>query len=315
MQVPEKKPERPLVLLIAARRAEPGQRPAVPGQQRRGQRGAGAPPRRQVRRQPVVEPEHLAPRGDVEAESRDRRRALQPAAAGRGGDQIAPSVDNVEVDRVALDLRQVGEGRITRARVAGGVGADGQIEQGRKARGNFVSGRAGAKFVAGGIADQGRPLGPVAGREQALERHLDMVGIAIPGIAVGQRLGVRHPKLIRIVEAMEDNLEEPLGLDGLAAIGGISRRQLERLFRGHLGDTPTGYYLKLRLRRARQFLEQTEMSVLDVSLACGFVSAPYFSRAYRALFGRAPRDDRRNLRLGAGRTGWFMPEAGGQELQ
>jgi len=134
-------------------------------------------------------------------------------------------------------------------------------------------------------------------------------------IAVGQRLGLRHPKLIRIVEAMEDNLEEPLGLDGLAAIGGILRRQLERLFRGHLGDTPTGYYLKLRLRRARLFLEQTEMSVLDVSLACGFVSAPYFSRAYRALFGRAPRDDRRNLRLGAGRTGWFMPEAGGQELQ
>ena len=134
-------------------------------------------------------------------------------------------------------------------------------------------------------------------------------------IAVGQRLGLRHPKLIRIVEAMEDNLEEPLSLDGLAAIGGLSRRQLERLFRGHLGDTPTGYYLKARLRRARQFLEQTELSVLDVSLACGFVSAPYFSRAYRALFGRAPRDDRRNLRMGAGRTGWFMPEAGGQELQ
>jgi len=134
-------------------------------------------------------------------------------------------------------------------------------------------------------------------------------------IAVGQRLGVRHPKLIRIVEAMEDNLEEPLGLDQVAAIGGISRRQLERLFRGHLGDTPTGYYLKLRLRRARQFLEQTDMSVLGVSLACGFVSAPYFSRAYRALFGRAPRDDRRNFRAGEGRTGWFHTPPDGQELQ
>jgi AraC family carnitine catabolism transcriptional activator len=134
-------------------------------------------------------------------------------------------------------------------------------------------------------------------------------------IAVGQRLGVRHPKLIRIVEAMENNLEEPLGLDELAAIGGISRRQLERLYRGHLGDTPTGYYLKLRLRRARQFLEQTEMSVLDVSLACGFISAPYFSRAYRALFGRAPRDDRRNFRAGEGRTGWFLTPPDGQELQ
>ncbi len=134
-------------------------------------------------------------------------------------------------------------------------------------------------------------------------------------IALGERLGVRHPKLLRIVEAMQDNLEEPLGLDNLGAIGGISRRQLERLFRGHLGDTPTGYYLKLRLRRARQFLEQTDMSVLDVSLACGFISAPYFSRAYRALFGRAPRDDRRNFRIGAGRTGWFMPEAGSLDLQ
>ena len=134
-------------------------------------------------------------------------------------------------------------------------------------------------------------------------------------IAVGQRLGVRHPKLIRIVEAMENNLEEPLGLDELAAIGGISRRQLERLYRGHLGDTPTGYYLKLRLRRARQFLEQTEMSVLDVSLACGFISAPYFSRAYRALFGRAPRDDRRNFRAGEGRTGWFLTPPDSQELQ
>ncbi len=38
-------------------------------------------------------------------------------------------------------------------------------------------------------------------------------------------------------------------------------------------------------------------------------------RAVVKGLGRAPRDDRRNLRLGAGRTGWFMPEAGGQELQ
>jgi AraC family carnitine catabolism transcriptional activator len=57
------------------------------------------------------------------------------------------------------------------------------------------------------------------------------------------------------------------------------------------------------------------MSVLDVSLACGFVSAPYFSRAYRALFGRAPRDDRRNFRAGEGRTGWFVTPPDGQELQ
>jgi len=127
-------------------------------------------------------------------------------------------------------------------------------------------------------------------------------------MALGRRLGVRHPRLLKIVETMHDYLEEPLGLDRLAARGGISRRQLERLFRAHMGDTPTGYYLKLRLRRARQYLEQTDMRVLDVSLACGFSSAPYFSRAYRAQFGCTPREDRRNLRSNAGRTGYFAPD-------
>jgi transcriptional regulator GlxA family with amidase domain len=117
-------------------------------------------------------------------------------------------------------------------------------------------------------------------------------------MALGVRLGVRHPQLLAIVEAMEQAMEEPPGLDRLAELGGVSRRQLERLFRTHLGDTPSGYYLKLRLRRARHLLEQTPMSVLQVATACGFASAPYFSRAYRSLFGRPPREDRRIVRSG-----------------
>ena len=115
-------------------------------------------------------------------------------------------------------------------------------------------------------------------------------------MALGLRTGVRHARLLRILEAMEASLESPLTTEDLAALGGISRRQLERLFRAHLGDTPTGHYLKLRLERARQLLEQTDLSVLEVALACGFDTAPYFSRAYRAAFGRSPREDRRALR-------------------
>ena len=119
-------------------------------------------------------------------------------------------------------------------------------------------------------------------------------------MALGLRTGVRHLRLLKILEAMEASVEEPLASEALAALGGISRRQLERLFRAHLGDTPTGYYLKLRLSRARHLLEQTEMSVLQVALASGFDSAPYFSRAYRALFGRSPREDRRAIRQDRG---------------
>ena len=115
-------------------------------------------------------------------------------------------------------------------------------------------------------------------------------------MALGLRLGIHHPKLIAIIEAMEQNLEEPLSVDQLADLGNISRRQLERLFRSHFGETPSGFYLKLRLHHARLLLQQTGMTVLQVALACGFFSAPYFSRAYRKLFDRSPREDRHLLR-------------------
>ena len=109
------------------------------------------------------------------------------------------------------------------------------------------------------------------------------------------RLGVHHPRLLRIVEAMEANIEDPLSPKTLADFGGISRRQTERLFRDHLADTPTGYYRKLRLARARHLLQQTSMSVTEVGVACGFICASYFSRAYRAQFGCPPRTDRRSV--------------------
>lgn len=123
------------------------------------------------------------------------------------------------------------------------------------------------------------------------------------------RSGVASPKLRRVLEAMESRLEEPLAAPELARLTGLSRRQLERLFRAHLSDTPRGHYLKLRLRRARQLLEQTEMSVFEVAVACGFSSAAYFSRAYRVQFGRAPRADRKALRASGLRTGGTLAEA------
>ncbi len=50
--------------------------------------------------------------------------------------------------------------------------------------------------------------------------------------------------------------------------------------------------LELRLDRARGLLTQTAMSALDVALACGFVSASHFSKCYRELFGKTPREER-----------------------
>jgi AraC family carnitine catabolism transcriptional activator len=91
---------------------------------------------------------------------------------------------------------------------------------------------------------------------------------------------------------MERHTEPPLSTAALAESIQVTRRQLERLFRLHLQDTPTNFYLALRLDKARQLLRQTDMSVTDVSLACGFELPSYFARRYKGRFGRPPREDR-----------------------
>ena len=106
------------------------------------------------------------------------------------------------------------------------------------------------------------------------------------------RLRISHPGLLDAVSLMEQNLEAPLPLESIAKRVGVSKRQLERLFRTYLKGSPARYYLEMRLNRARTLLEQTSLSVTDVGVACGFVSASHFSRAYRDHFGHSPRRQR-----------------------
>ena len=70
------------------------------------------------------------------------------------------------------------------------------------------------------------------------------------------------------------------------------RRQLERLFRRYLDRSPKRYLPRAAARRARSLLLQTEMSVINVALACGFSSPSHFSKCYRAFYGRTPYRER-----------------------
>jgi len=112
-------------------------------------------------------------------------------------------------------------------------------------------------------------------------------------VPLTQRIGASQPKLAEAVSLMEANIEEPMTLDELSHHVGLSRRQLERLFQRYLQCVPTRYYLELRLERARQLLLQTSMPIVDIALACGFISAPHFSKCYRDTFSIPPRDERR----------------------
>jgi AraC family transcriptional regulator, glycine betaine-responsive activator len=106
------------------------------------------------------------------------------------------------------------------------------------------------------------------------------------------QIGVSHEALMKVAQLMEENIEKPLSLDEIASATSLSRRQIERLFKRHLGCVPNRYYLQMRLRRARELLLQTSMPIIDITAACGFQSPPHFSRCYRAHFGCPPSAER-----------------------
>ena len=115
-------------------------------------------------------------------------------------------------------------------------------------------------------------------------------------IPLQARVGLFHENLIEAAALMEANIEEPLSLDEIAALVGVSRRQIERLFKRYVGQVPTKYYLDMRLRRARELLLQTAMSIMEIAVACGFQSPPHFSKCYRNLFGHTPSTERQSSR-------------------
>ncbi|MBU1315346.1 MAG: GlxA family transcriptional regulator [Alphaproteobacteria bacterium] len=118
------------------------------------------------------------------------------------------------------------------------------------------------------------------------------------------RLGVQNTKVLSIIELMENNLSEPLSLVEIADDADLSRRQIERLFRQEMGRSPARYYLEIRLDRARHLLVQSSMPVVEVAVACGFVSASHFSKCYREVYNRSPQQERaeRKLTIASSRT-------------
>ena len=107
-------------------------------------------------------------------------------------------------------------------------------------------------------------------------------------MALRSRPEVRNSKLLLAMQIMENNLEDPLRPEEIAAIVSLSTRQLERLFARYLETSPKRYYLQLRLEKARNLLRQTDLSVTDVCVACGFRSLSHFSKSYRAAYDIPP---------------------------
>ncbi|WP_313200516.1 GlxA family transcriptional regulator [Rhizobium sp.] len=106
---------------------------------------------------------------------------------------------------------------------------------------------------------------------------------------------------------MEQHIENPISIEQIAKLVGLSRRQLDRLFERYFSDTASDIYMTIRLSRARKLLRSTRLDLVAISDACGFGSYPNFSRAYRKMFGWSPTRERRQPSGDSNKSMRLMP--------
>ncbi|MGP3698863.1 GlxA family transcriptional regulator [Rhodobacter sp. NSM] len=120
-------------------------------------------------------------------------------------------------------------------------------------------------------------------------------GTAAQRVSLQSRHGMRNAHLSRAIELMQEHVEEPLSPFVLAGRLGISTRQLERLFGKFLNTSPKRYMMEIRLTRARNLIVQTEQSVSEIAMACGFTSTSHFTKVFRSRYGVTPVAHRTTL--------------------
>ena len=114
-------------------------------------------------------------------------------------------------------------------------------------------------------------------------------------VSLQSRNGMRNKHLASAIAIMSTRLDDPSSPSQIARELGISTRQLERLFGKYLNTSPKKYFMDMRLERARNLLIQTEMSVIEVAIACGFESAGHFARVYRTAYKVTPMMQRSQM--------------------
>jgi len=173
-----------------------------------------------------------------------------------------------------------------------GVAASSALFENDRNRMTCAGGSASIDMMLDYIADAyGRDVSIEIADQLLHSRQTD--GSAEARLPAKTRHQVDDPRLLRIVDAMEQNVEEPLQAAALARVGKISVRQMERLFAEHLGIAPARFYQHLRLERAERLLTYSHLNVTDVAIACGFPCLAHFTRAYKRHHGVPPSRHRR----------------------
>lgn len=102
------------------------------------------------------------------------------------------------------------------------------------------------------------------------------------------RGGLPAYKLKRVTDFLHEVLDEEFNLARLAAEAGLSEFHFCRAFKHSTGVTPSAYFIRLRIEKARRLLRETEKSVIEVGMEVGYSSPSHFAKVFRREVGVSP---------------------------
>ena len=145
--------------------------------------------------------------------------------------------------------------------------------------------------------EAGSPTGPLYGESlgNALGTYLvQRFGVFTPKLEE-YKGGLPKPRLNRVREYIEQNLENNVSLAALAEVAGISLYHFAKAFKQSTGATPHQYVLARKIDRAKQLLVDPNRSVLEASARTGFVDQSHFTKIFRRVVGVTPTEYRNQM--------------------
>ena len=134
----------------------------------------------------------------------------------------------------------------------------------------------------------------IKGRQTGLRESLAAYNVYVNCIEAGLKSGERLSKAAQLHAYIQEHFREDISLIQVSASLDMTQEALSRSFKQEFGMAPSQFLNRLRLRRARRLLETGKMSLAAIAQDCGFNSANYFGRVFKAAMDQSPAQYRKN---------------------
>lgn len=105
-----------------------------------------------------------------------------------------------------------------------------------------------------------------------------------------KKYDITSDEILKAIDYMNANFGDKITLRTLCSVTNMSESNFNKLFREQTGISPIKYLINLRIKKAKKFLRNTEFSITDISMKCGFYSVSHFSSCFTNMVSISPTE-------------------------